>query len=646
MVQYTDILDKKMAYNPKQKIETPAAAEDKKITLSDKRQEEGLKTAEGLTEKPTTKDLADETANGLIQKSYLQNIESLKAHTEPDRTKLKKASIENVRYQSRLLVEPAKEKETPIEQIKNLKQETARRIKAYSSKIEGEWITLNYEQIGSDTKGRSHEYYVGLGDILVDPDITEIEVVKNGKTFKCIRSTGSSGRNCFKYAEGNRKGRYCSTFTGDQYRILSKTEVDLNNETEVKNYIKKTDQETQNKSTYKENEESREYTPTIDENNSIASQINRKLTAEQAKMVNIIEEEFTAALSSEGLSPIAIKKIVAAAVVNAWHESTLNPNAVGDSGASVGLFQLHIRGAGSGLTTETRKDPRTNARIILKREVLGSFGEKLIRAAKNPNSTVAQLTAIFCERIERPRNKEIQGQRRARTAMQFFPGEIKNSTPRTVAATQAKETATTKPQEKFHPEQIALLGDSYANGQWNAGLRSVIPKENYFAQASTKTTDYLGLLAPNTFKTGLLEGSEKRQKLISAIKNSKLIYLKLGGNEYTFGVERFKRNMRTLIDYIKRINPNAQIAIPEIGPTKSTKIISPKRIAQKNEINKWIRSGESGLFRPLVWYNTVADKDNPEYYETKYNRRNPTDGHLNIEGFQKLNKAFLDNFVA
>lgn len=42
-------------------------------------------------------------------------------------------------------------------------------------------------------------------------------------------------------------------------------------------------------------------------------------------------------------------------------ESGGNPNAVGDSGASVGLFQLHERGLGSGLSRTARTDPDTNA---------------------------------------------------------------------------------------------------------------------------------------------------------------------------------------------------------------------------------------------------------------------------------------------
>lgn len=43
-------------------------------------------------------------------------------------------------------------------------------------------------------------------------------------------------------------------------------------------------------------------------------------------------------------------------------ESGWNPNAVGDSGHSVGLGQLHDQGAGAGMSVEDRKNPDINLR--------------------------------------------------------------------------------------------------------------------------------------------------------------------------------------------------------------------------------------------------------------------------------------------
>lgn len=53
------------------------------------------------------------------------------------------------------------------------------------------------------------------------------------------------------------------------------------------------------------------------------------------------------------------------AEATAQQESGFNPNAIGDGGHSVGLFQLNDRGEGAGMTVAQRQDPETNARIAL-----------------------------------------------------------------------------------------------------------------------------------------------------------------------------------------------------------------------------------------------------------------------------------------
>lgn len=48
-------------------------------------------------------------------------------------------------------------------------------------------------------------------------------------------------------------------------------------------------------------------------------------------------------------------------------ESGLNPNAIGDNGHSVGLYQLNDQGEGAGMSVAQRQDPLTNARVALAR---------------------------------------------------------------------------------------------------------------------------------------------------------------------------------------------------------------------------------------------------------------------------------------
>lgn len=90
--------------------------------------------------------------------------------------------------------------------------------------------------------------------------------------------------------------------------------------------------------------------------------------------------------------------MVVPAVCNAYAESRLNPEAEGDSGKSVGLFQLHESGAGKGMSVEARKNSQLNTRRII--EVCQGPDGAALRAArgKSPNW---ELTRLFAHHIER-----------------------------------------------------------------------------------------------------------------------------------------------------------------------------------------------------------------------------------------------------
>lgn len=130
------------------------------------------------------------------------------------------------------------------------------------------------------------------------------------------------------------------------------------------------------------------------------------------RMMQIIATEFAAA----GLPTNAI----AAAIVNSYAESGLNPTIPGDGGHSIGLFQLNDWGAGHGLTVEFRQDPTNNTRTILQREVLTGRGATFRRRAKE-GASVAELAAIFARDIERPKHTAAAMSGRSALAIQMFP---------------------------------------------------------------------------------------------------------------------------------------------------------------------------------------------------------------------------------
>jgi hypothetical protein len=138
----------------------------------------------------------------------------------------------------------------------------------------------------------------------------------------------------------------------------------------------------------------------------------RGLTDEQLHQVKIIEEIF----DEVGLDD----NIIAAAIVNAFAESRLDPTAVGDKGASVGLFQLHERGLGHGLTDKYRKNPYLNAQVVA---IQIKKNKKLVWMAAE-GATIPQLAAEFSTQIMRPKYNKRERSKRWRMAQDLFPTTI------------------------------------------------------------------------------------------------------------------------------------------------------------------------------------------------------------------------------
>lgn len=134
------------------------------------------------------------------------------------------------------------------------------------------------------------------------------------------------------------------------------------------------------------------------------------LNSQQLAMAALIEREFTAA----GFSPL----VAAAAVVNAYAESRLDPKAVGDSGRSIGLFQLSIKGAGAGMSVAARQDPTTNTRTLIAREARALAK---IKAAVAKGASLGDLVEMFSTYVERPGDKPGEAVKRRLYAVRLFP---------------------------------------------------------------------------------------------------------------------------------------------------------------------------------------------------------------------------------
>ena len=160
-----------------------------------------------------------------LHTDFVERQKKIDAQTaQADVATLKGETVEEIRYNSRLLKKKEGD-ETPEAQVANLEEETARRIKAYTSGSGDGWFKLNYAKFGADKHGLTHELYVGLGDILLDPDIKDVSIDQDGRIIKAHRGIVSSGKHAGRVAFLNDKNDYVATYTGDKFKILSSDQM-------------------------------------------------------------------------------------------------------------------------------------------------------------------------------------------------------------------------------------------------------------------------------------------------------------------------------------------------------------------------------------------------------------------------------------
>ena len=130
----------------------------------------------------------------------------------------------------------------------------------------------------------------------------------------------------------------------------------------------------------------------------------------------IIVSEFLQA----GYSP----RMALAGSTNAIAESQLANTATGDGGASVGLFQLHEKGGGRGLTVEQRQNPVINTQRIIS-ELRAAYrnswqGYRSLADAEAAGADVGELAGLFAVHVERPADRAGEYVRRRDLARQLW----------------------------------------------------------------------------------------------------------------------------------------------------------------------------------------------------------------------------------
>jgi len=99
--------------------------------------------------------------------------------------------------------------------------------------------------------------------------------------------------------------------------------------------------------------------------------------------------------------------------------------AVGDRGRAVGLFQLHDKGAGAGLTPTQRMDPATNISMLLQRE---RKALAQVAAEHAAGASPAKLVARFSTLVERPSIPAVREAERVAMLLRLYPTGLPTTT--------------------------------------------------------------------------------------------------------------------------------------------------------------------------------------------------------------------------
>lgn len=138
------------------------------------------------------------------------------------------------------------------------------------------------------------------------------------------------------------------------------------------------------------------------------------LSDKQVAVANLIVEEFLKA----GFGGM----VAAAAVANAFRESSFNPRKVSDTGRYIGLFQLSPDIIAS---EEDRKDPRKNTRGIISE---ARKAKEFMKIAAT-ETHIPTLAAAFCRYVERPKDKDGESIIRYEIADSLYPSELLQNSP-------------------------------------------------------------------------------------------------------------------------------------------------------------------------------------------------------------------------
>jgi len=217
---------------------------------------------------------------GGLHEDVRRNVDGISQNlATEDLGRISELSLRNLRASGFML---EKEKTNNQDLALGVRKETERLIKAYTSDVSGEWYSLDYSKLDNLSvdrrNGWSHEYDIGLGEILRDPDIKNILVQKGNKVIKAHRGIVPDGQ---KYAGRvaflDENNQYVATHTGDKFRILDENRMDLS--VKLNDYVGEYANESKARDAYCE--KSDDQGSSVDQSRAMASDIATSLVADE-----------------------------------------------------------------------------------------------------------------------------------------------------------------------------------------------------------------------------------------------------------------------------------------------------------------------------------------------------------------------------
>lgn len=155
-------------------------------------------------------------------------------------------------------------------------------------------------------------------------------------------------------------------------------------------------------------------------------------------------------------------------------------------------------------------------------------------------------------------------------------------------------------------DRVAFVGDSVSlRLQYYCAATRALGNATFLCAGSLSASNALYPAGPSTFHPSYLGKKMLVEECVSA-SGAEIVYIMLGINNISFGVERATADMMTLIERILELSPNVKIMIQSVTPMASTSSILSNKL-NNDRINEYNRIMKDYCLENGWYYVNVAE---------------------------------------